>query len=291
MQEWRSTLILFVFCVIIFLGGGYYVEGYLRSQQNILKSRENKVQEELLFKQELAAKAANIQETLGSLQNLWLYRSKAIPKTETAYQTYEYLDKIVSRQETSLNFDFVQSDIRDSANVHYATYKVLGEAKFEDFYSFIWYLEHLPIYIRINSIKLEKATKSSKTSTERRWVSFEINLTAISSDRPGFKDMEYASIINAPYMGFDPFLRPIKEVTRLPANTKRLPNVFESSLQAMTPTQAYIIDQTGELKVLNLGDEVYLGYLSEILPDENRVVFYLEQSIPPRKVSLTIGKK
>jgi hypothetical protein len=70
-----------------------------------------------------------------------------------------------------------------------------------------------------------------------------------------------------------------------------LPNVFESKLRAMTPTQIYLTDQKGELKVLQLGDEVYLGHLVDILPDENRAVFDLNQLLPPRQVSLQITEK
>ena len=291
MQAWRSTIVLFVFWLLIFIGGGYYLEGYLKGTQNTLKARDAELQQELTSKQNLVAKVVNLQETLGSLQNLWLYRSKSIPTSESAHQTYEYLDKILSREETTVNFDFIQGEVKDSAGVHSANYKLMGESKFEDFYAFIWYLEHLPPYLRINSVKLEETGAQKKESTNRNWVSFELNVTAISADLPGFAEVEFASDATAPVLGHDPFRKPAKEVVRLPANTRRLPNVFESTLQAMTPTQAYITDQTGDLKVLNLGDEVYLGYLLDILPDENRVVFYLNQMIPPRKVSKYIGKK
>jgi len=291
MHPWRSTLILGVFWVFLLLVGTYYVEGYLKSKQKNLKIRDDKLQSELVVKQDLVDKAVNMQETLGTIRNIWMYRSKVIPRSETAYKTYEYLDRILSRRETSLNFDFLQGDIKDSAGVHSANYKVLGEAKYEDLYSFIWYLENLPPYLRINSVKIEHATQKKKESAEGRWVSFEINLTAISADRPGFETLDYSIDVSAPILGYDPFHRPAKEVVQLPANTKQLPNVFETKLQAMTPTQAYVIDQTGELKVLSMGDEVYLGYLSEILPDENKVVFYLSQLNPPRKVTLSIGKK
>jgi len=291
MHPWRSTLILGAFLVFLLLVGTYYVEGYLKNKQKTLKVREDKLQSELVVKQDLVDKAVNMQETLGTIRNLWMYRSKVIPRSEKAYQTYEYFDRILTRRETSLNFDFVQGDIKDSAGVHSATYRVLGEAKFEDLYSFIWYLENLPPLLRINSVKIEHATQKKKEGASSRWVSFELSITAISADRPGLEEMEYSIDVSAPILGYDPFHRPAKEVVQLPANTRQLPNVFETKLQAMTPTQAYVIDQTGELKVLSLGDEVYLGYLSEILPDQNKVVFYLSQLNPPRKVTLSIGNK
>jgi len=51
------------------------------------------------------------------------------------------------------------------------------------------------------------------------------------------------------------------------------------------------VDQKGELKVMNLGDEVYLGRLVDILPDNNQAVFLLDKLEPPQTVSLKIAVK
>jgi hypothetical protein len=292
MQAWRSTLLLLTFWILVFLAGGWYVEGHLKDRQKKLKEQEAALQIELTSKQNLVAKAVFMQEKLGDLRNLWLYRSKAIPSTESPHQTYEYLDQILSRRRgTSMNFDFLQGASKDSAGVHSTTYKVTGEAKFEDIFSFIWYLEHLPPYLRINSLKIEKASLFKRGQTNRDWVSFETSLTAISADLPGFEEVEHDLNVEAPDIDYDLFRKPAKAVVKLPANTRRLPNVFEAELQAMTPSEAYIIDQNGDLKVLTLGDEVYLGYVIDIVPDANRVDFYLNQLSPPRKISLYIKRK
>ena len=291
MQAWRSTLILLTFWILVFLAGGYYVEGHLKGKQKTLESREAALQEELEFNQNLVAQAVGMQERLEELQESWLYRSKAIPRTETAQKTYEYLDMILPDKKTSLNFDFVQNTKKDSAGIRRVNYKVTGEAKFEDLFSFVWYLEHVLPYLRVKSIDIEETSFEKGGKAGRPWVSFELDLNAISVNWPGFEDVDYTLDISAPDIDFNFFLKPVKEVVRLPANRRGLPNVFESTLQALTPTQVYLIDQTGELKILSMGDEVYLGHLVDILPDENRVEFYLSQLIPPRKVSLSIGEK
>lgn len=291
MQAWRSTLILLAFWILVFAAGGYYVEGNLKAKQKTLEKREAALQEELEYNQRLVAQAVGLQERLEELQESWLYRSKAIPKTETSQKTYEYLDMIVPDDKSSLNFDFVQTTHTDTAGIRRVNYKVDGEAKFEDLFTFIWYLEHVLPYLRVKSIDIEETTSKKGDKSGRPWISFELELNAISANRPGFEDVDYTIDISAPDIDFNFFRKPAKDVVRLPANTRGLPNVFESTLQAMTPTQVYLIDQNGALKILKMGDEVYLGHLVEILPDENRVDFYLSQLIPPRKVSLHIGKK
>lgn len=291
MQAWRSTLILLTFWILVFIAGGYYVEGHLKGKQKTLEAREVALQEELEFNQNLVAQAVGMQEKLENLQESWLYRSKAIPRTETAQKTYEYLDMILPDKETSLNFDFVQTTKSDSAGIRRVNYKVTGEAKFEDLFTFVWYLEHILPYLRIKSIDIKETSFRKGGKAGRPWVNFVLDLNAISANLPGFEDVDYAVDLSAPDIDFNFFRKPVKEVVRLPANRWGLPNVFESTLQAMTPTQAYLIDQTGELKILSMGDEVYLGHLIDILPDENRVDFYLSQLIPPRKISLYIGEK
>jgi len=292
MQAWRSTLILFTFWLMVFLAGGYYVEGHLKHRQEILVTKEKALQKDLVFKQGLVARAVDLQQRLGNLRNLWLYRSKAIPSTESPHQTYEYLDELISRRKgNSLNFDFAQLATRDSAGVHSTSYRVVGEAKFEDVFSFVWYLEHLPPYLRIDYIKIEKANITAKKKANGDWVSFETRLTAMAADLPGFEEVERDLSAKAPEIGYDLFRKPAKAVVKLPPNTRHLPNIFESRLQAMTPTEAYLIDQNGEMKVLKLGSDVYLGYLIDILPDAKRVDFYLNQLHPPRKISLYIEHK
>jgi hypothetical protein len=291
MQAWRSTLILLAFWIVVFVAGGYYVEGHLKAKQKTLEKREAALQEELEYNQRLVAQAVGMQERLEELQESWLYRSKAIPRTETSQKTYEYLDMIVADDESSLNFDFVQISHKDSAGTREVKYKVTGEAKFEDLFTYLWYLEHVLPYIRIESIELEETTVKKSRKSKRTWISFELELNAVSANRPGFEEVDYTIDTSAPDLDFDFFQKPVKDVVRLPANTRGLPNVFESTLQALTPTQVYMIDQNGALKILKMGDEVYLGHLVEILPDDNRVDFYLSQLIPPRKISLVIGEK
>ena len=291
MQAWRSTLILLTFWILVFLAGGYYVEGHLKGKQKTLESREAALQEELEFNQNLVAQAVGMQERLEELQESWLYRSKAIPRTETSQKTYQYLDMILPDKETSLNFDYVQTTRNDSAGIRRVNYKVTGEAKFEDLFTFVWYLEHVLPYLRVKSIDIEETSFKKGDKAGRPWINFELDINAISASWPGFEDVDYTLDLSAPDIDFNFFKKPVKDVVRLPANRRGLPNVFESTLQAMTPSQVYLIDQTGELKILSMGDEVYLGHLVDILPDENRVEFYLSQLIPPRKISLSIGEK
>ena len=294
MHPLRTTLILGGFWLLVFLAGIYQVHFRMADKQALLQGQENQVSAELQSDRELVASLASTQQELEEAKHLWTYRSKAIPRYETAHETYGYLDEILRRHQSTLNFDYFAVEAYDSNGVRAANYRVLGESRYADLYRFIWYLEHLPRYIRLNSMTLAQITKEQgeeEVIDPRRWVMFEMLITAFSADRPGFDEVQYASAETAPEASYDPFAPPAVVVASVPANVLDLPNVFESKLRAMTPTQIYLTDQKGELKVLQLGDEVYLGHLVDINADENRAVFDLNQLIPPRQVSLQITEK
>lgn len=294
MHALRTTILLGAFWLLVILSCGYVVHFRMKAQAKELTVKETKIKEELTANQELASHLPAVQAELDRTRNLWVYRSKAIPKVESSHETYEYLDEILSKNKTTLNFDYFATEVGDTGGVRSANYHVLGEAKFNDLYRFIWSIEHLPRYLRINSLQMTQLLNKESEGdahTGDYWVKWELTFTALSADRPGFDEVQYASTEPEPQNSFDPFRPPVKPEIVVPPNTLGLPNVYESSLKAMTPNQIYLVDQKGELKVMNLGDEVYLGRLIDILPDESRAVFLLDQLEPPQTVSLKIAVK
>ncbi|MDR9410662.1 MAG: hypothetical protein RI573_17590, partial [Balneolaceae bacterium] len=81
-----------------------------------------------------------------------------------------------------------------------------------------------------------------------------------------------------------PLIRPI------PPNEENLPNVEASRLIALTGRTAHIIDQTGVLKRLTIGDRVYLGRLSNINLDAREVIFQLNRGGIADTVTLTFSQ-
>ena len=89
------------------------------------------------------------------------------------------------------------------------------------------------------------------------------------------------TIENNPYY---PLIRPI------PPNDENLPNVEASRLIALTGRTAHIIDQTGVLKRISIGDRVYLGRLSSINLDSNEAVFQLNRGGIMDQVVLSLSQ-
>lgn len=285
----RTTLILGAFWLVVILIVAYQVHFRMAAKENKLSALEKETTEELELNKSLAANITAIQEELDLLETRWKSRKKAIPINESSHKTYEYLDRIISKKHSSMNFDYAVMNERDSSEIHLVEYSISGEARFLDLYYFLWNLEHLPRYIRINSIELtETLEETEEVNPDKRWVRFQIALTSMSANRQGFSEVETAAMVNPPVSPYDPFTLPASDKPKIPPNDRGLVNVYQSSLRALTPTQAFILDQNKELQILSLRSEVYLGTLIDIIPDENRVVFNLNQLVPPEQVSLTI---
>lgn len=286
----RTTLLLGGFWLLVFMIGFYQVRFRMKAQEEKLLKKEQQVREELETDETLVSNIPAITQELEDTEQQWIHRTKIIPRTQTAHGTYDYLDRILKRHKTTLNFDFVAKGQRDSADVHYADYQITGEARFLDLYQFIWYLEYLPRYIQINSIDLaETNPEDNKTSPGKRWVHFTIDMTSLAADREGFDAIQQTVNVKPSNWAYDPFGLPRESKPKIPANTRGLPNIFSSTLRAITPNQVYLVDQKGALRVLSLGDEVYLGKLVDIIPDENRAIFDLNQLYPPRRVPLEVN--
>jgi len=285
----RTTLVLGAFWLLVFLAGFYVVHFKMKAKAEELSKTEKEVSEELALDQDLINNLPTIQAELARVEHEWDSRQKFIPPQQSAHGVYAYMDDIVRSEETTLNFDYVATAERDSGGIMVADYTLNGEAKFIDLYCFIWYLEYLPRYFRVNSINMEEATTDQKAKkTSDRWVRFTLNITSMAAQREGFNSIPSEPDIRPALSKYDPFDIPRKAKTTLPPNSRGLPNVYASKIRALTPTQVYLIDQNGVLRVLKLGDEVYLGKLVDINADANQAIFELNKLKPSRRVPLSV---
>jgi hypothetical protein len=64
--------------------------------------------------------------------------------------------------------------------------------------------------------------------------------------------------------------------------------IERSDLKAVIPGKAFIIDQTNTFRTLEPGDEVYLGYVTKLMPDEGKIECTLNKGGIIEQVELKI---
>ena len=77
----------------------------------------------------------------------------------------------------------------------------------------------------------------------------------------------------------------------LPPNRNNLLDVDKATLLGLIQSAAYFRDNTGRTRTLRIGDDVYLGKLTSIDPDNGTVEFTLNEGGFLRKVTLHLEYK
>jgi hypothetical protein len=162
-----------------------------------------------------------------------------------------------------------------------------GEAPFENFYRFIWYLENGRRLYKIQKLNvkgLEVAPKEDEPGGIL--VTFEMVVHAYFSSVAELASAPGERTITPNYLRVDPFNPVIS--SDIPANLRKLIEIERSDLKAVIPGKAFLLDQTNTIRTLTEGDEVYLGYVTKIDPEQGRIECTLNKGGIIEKVELKI---
>jgi hypothetical protein len=179
---------------------------------------------------------------------------------------------------------------KQQSNFGYAIYLLHGEATFYSLYQLICYLENGQRLIKFPKLAL-RGVISQRAGEEKTLprVQFDAEMWAyyapLAELSTGFvwRDTLDSSIDSGLFW---PMIS-----AEVPANREDLVEVDHSQLMAVTPGRAIINDQKGRLRPLGVGDNVYLGYVSKILPEDGIVEFVLNKAGIAETVTLTVQRQ
>ena len=277
----RNTIILLVTLIIMVGGGWLYIHNQfddeIESAQDNLVLKQNELQEVQNLASGFSSAQANYNEAIYTRVN----HPKELFPTHSSSDLYDYLQQLnQGLSVTGLNYSFTDSTQNEDHGIINAA--IQGEANYENLANFLYRMEYSRPLIKIRSVQLQNVTELDKLNR----VNFQINLSAYykRGSWSGYTaNLETSSplgnIVHNPYY---PLIRPI------PPNTENLPNIENSRLIALTGNTAHIIDQTGVLKRISIGDRVYLGRLSSINLNNREAVFQLNKGGITDRVVLTL---
>jgi hypothetical protein len=75
----------------------------------------------------------------------------------------------------------------------------------------------------------------------------------------------------------------------LPMNSEGLLEAERATLKGILPGQAFVEDHSGQVHNIHEGDQVYLGYVSKVDAENNRVVFILNKGGIVERFTLKLG--
>ena len=148
-------------------------------------------------------------------------------------------------------------------------------------------LEKGPLVNRIRKLSIRSLEERDPDSKDNRvqipfnmelWTYFS-NFDSLPTQPVNLKDVELAGA-NSP---FNPLVR-----RNLPPNTQNLLEVERANLQAIVAGRALVADAVGKIHEVSAGSEVYLGYVTEINPEQGFVEFTINKGGLVEKVRLSL---
>jgi hypothetical protein len=269
----RNSIALGVILLLVVGIGGYfsfiYQPAKIKKYRAEAKAIESKLQDNTIQ----TSAITGMQDKLRGTVHRWNNRTKEIGEFDISSQTYGYLSDIID-ESGSLRLNMTYSGTKATSKYGYNIYKLTGTAEFPNIFRFIWLLENGRRLYKISSINLhsEEQTKDNQEypTVELR---YEMELNAFyTSERSLGKPVMNPDSVPQPITS-NPFLPNILKLT--PLNLRNLVDVASISVKAVAPGKALVLDQTGKLITLQVGDEVYLGKMTATHPQEGTVEFTL----------------
>jgi len=265
-----------VLLVLILVGGGYWTS--LRQPEKLrnIEEQTKKVDFELLNTPDLLSMYNSVQSELTEWEERWGRRTKDIPTQDVTTETNAYLNSVILSS-GRIKVDVQYMGPKQEGKYGYNVYSLRGDGPFYSLFRFIWYLENGRRLFKFPKMVLREIIAQESPGEEKSpVVQFQAEMRAYYSSivdlssNVAWRDTAAAFIDTNPFW---PLVRP-----DLPKNTEGLLEVQRADLKAVIPGKAFISDSKGKLWTLGVGDNVYLGYVSKISPEDGSVEFILNKA-------------
>ena len=288
-RKLKNTLALIALLVIILVGGGAYIyifqRGTLKNNEAKLKKlKANHYNTEKLTDQyqALLQKSAVLDSVLAS-------RKFNIPQNLSSISFFNFLNEI-SRdltEDAKTNVEY-QTKKQDKEFFYYQ-YKINGSGTYNDLFKLVYAIEQSKELKKVTTLTITNLISTNQDGIPQFLVTFSMNVDVYFSDNNRFStkelvenDLRAGSI----YDVFYPLIR-----NQIPPNVDNLLDVQGAKLLALVPEGAFLADSRGNTYLLWEGQKVYLGYLTKIDYDHNRVSFIINKGGIIENVDLTLEKE
>lgn len=273
--------------VFLVLGVGTYIRAFnLPKKVKTIETEIKKIDEELQDTPNLINQFNDLSATLNDTQKRWENRNKDIPPVDITSQSYAYFSRLIDLS-GEVKLDMVYQGVQNYGNFGYNIYQLKGEAPFDNYYRFIWYLENDRKLYKIHTVSLKGVEIAPTDKVEGGvLVTFDMLVHAYFSSVAELSSSLGERSISPNALSADPFTPVIS--SGIPPNSRSLVEIERSDLKAVIPGKAFVLDQTNTIRTLREGDEVYLGYVTRIDPERGRIECTLNKGGIIEKTDLKI---
>lgn len=288
-RKTKNTILLAVILFVIILAGGIYT---LVIQSGEISDKEKKLKEINLNAyntDDLIDQLLTLQERAAELDSILSLRKYNVPVILRQSKFFDFVNKV------SFNFSpysFVNIEYRSLEKEQHFNkfiYVLSGTATFNDLYKLIYAIEQSKELKKVANVALSNFVKVDEEGFAHYLVNFRFEASIYFSDNDRFASSnikENRLTANPLYDVFYPLVR-----NEIPPNVDNLLDVQNAQLLALIPEGAFLANGNGDTYLLWEGDEVYLGYLTEIDYQNSQVNFIMNKGGIIEKVTLSLGEK
>lgn len=282
----RNTLALATMLVLILAVGIYVTMFSLPKKSKVLDVEIKKIEVDLQNTPDLANQYNVAVAQLDDSKKRWETRNKDVPAKDITGETYGYLNRTIDVSgEVKMDMAFVGP--REMGRYGFNVYSLKGEATFDNLFKFIWYSENGRRLFKISNLSLRGyESKSKETGETKILVLFDLELQAYYSSIPELNTAPAQRDVTPVTLTTNPFFPLIFREIPPPAPDEI--EIERSILNAVIPGKAFIIDQNQKSRTLEVGDKIYLGYVTKIIPDQGKVECLLNKGGVAERYELTI---
>lgn len=271
----KNTIIILIIFIAIFIGGGFF---HFFLQKGKINDRQKKIHDLKLY--QLDTDALNqqldlLKKHVAELDSILVNRKYNIPYHLTQASFFDFVNQVSFNfsQNSFVNIEFTETETSADYNIYH--YNLNGIAEFNDFIKLIYAVEESKQLKKVSDIDLTNNIKVEQDGTPHFLVTYKFKAKVYYSNDNRFfvKNFKENQIIPNPiYDFFYPLIR-----NEIPPNKDKLLDVQSAHLLALIPDGAFLSDASGNTYLLWEGDQVYLGYLTNINYQNNEVNFVLNK--------------
>lgn len=288
-RKTKNTILLAVILFIIILAGGIYTFVIQKGHINDKEKKLEEINVNAYDTDDLIQQLLTLQERAVELDSILSLRKYNVPVVLRQSKFYNFVNKVSYKFSPN---SFVNIEYNSVENEqHFSKYKYMlsGTATFNDLYELIYAIEQSKELKKITNVSLSNFVKVDEEGFAHYLVNFRFETSVYFSDNDRFASSnlkENRLTANPLYDIFYPLIR-----NEIPPNVDNLLDVQNAQLLALIPEGAFLANNNGDTYLLWEGDEVYLGYLTEIDYENSQVHFIMNKGGIIEKVTLSLVEK
>jgi hypothetical protein len=288
-KKLRSTLGLLGLLLLIVLIGGVYIFMFQRSDLNEKNEKLEELNANSYDPVELADRFEKLKVRSAILDSVLQSRKFNIPKDLSSIKFYNFMNNVVSNfsEHTQINIEFQKKE--QDKDFFFYEYKLTGSGFYNEVFRLIYSIEQSKELKKIINLNMGNMIQTDEEGIPLFLVSFEMNTLVYFSNDNRFAPEKFVEndLRTGPiYDAFYPLIR-----NEIPPNIDELLDVQGSKLLALIPEGAFIADTHGNTYLVWEGEQVYLGYLTQIDYEENTVSFILNKGGIIEKITLELDRE